>query len=383
MHELFIDTPEQLQQLCTRLQDSPWLALDTEFLREKTYYPQLCLLQIANEELAACIDPLRIDDLSPLRALLLDSNQVKVFHAASQDLEIFHLLWGQLPRPLFDTQLAATLIGLGDQIGYASLVKQLLGTTLDKSQVRADWSRRPLEPQQQRYALDDVIYLGQAYLKLKARLEQLGRSRWLDEDFDALADPRTYQIDPWQQWQRIRGLQHLKGVQLAVLQSLAAWRETRAMERNRPKGWIIKDEVLLDLARRMPKDITQLERIRGLEKKTAERQGDELLSLIQEARLTKPEQWPVAKERPPQLSSEQEALTDILMCALRLRATALHLSPLALASRKDLERLVYGDESVALLHGWRHKLIGEDLLKIIDGKLWPQMSHGRMELVPR
>jgi ribonuclease D len=380
MQELFIDTPEQLQTLCSRLVDSEWLALDTEFLREKTYYPKFCLLQIANAELAACIDPLAIDDLSPLQTLLEHRHITKVFHAGYQDLEIFYHLWGQIPQPIFDTQLAATLIGLGDQIGYAPLIKQLLGKTLDKGQVRTDWSRRPLEEEQRRYALDDVIYLGTAYLQLKERLEALGRIDWLAEDFTTLSDPATYKIQPENQWARIRGRQQLKGAQLAILQALAAWREQRAATADKPKGWILKDEVLLDLARRAPKERHQLGRIRGLEPRTQERWGDTLLELITEARQLPPEQWPQEAAAPPRLDVEQEALVDILMCVVRLRAKEQHLSPQALTSHKELERLAAGEENLEIHHGWRRALIGDDLLKALKGELWPRLQNGRVTL---
>lgn len=381
MQELFIDTSAQLQELCTQLTDSEWLALDTEFLREKTYYSKFCLLQVANSELAACIDPLAIDDLSPLRTLLENRNITKIFHAGRQDLEILYQLWGQIPQPIFDTQLAATLIGLGDQIGYASLVKQLIGKTLDKGQVRTDWSRRPLEEEQCRYALDDVIYLGKAYLQLKQQLHELGRTEWLSEDFATLTDPTTYEIQPERQWARIRGRQQLKGAQLATLQALAAWREQRASSSNRPKGWILKDEVLLDLARRAPKNLQQLGRIRGLEPRTLERWGDKLLELISKARDLPPEQWPQEKAPPPRLDTAQDALVDILMCVARLRAKEQHLSLQALTSRKELERLATGERDLEILHGWRRAVIGDDLLRTIEGKLWPKLQGGRITLL--
>ncbi|HEC15983.1 MAG TPA: ribonuclease D [Sedimenticola sp.] len=380
MQELFADTPDRLERLCSRLAGSEWLALDTEFLREKTYYPRFCLLQVSNGETAACVDPLRIDDLSPLRALLDDPAITKVFHAGRQDLEIFHQLWGTLPAPLFDTQLAATLTGYGDQVGYAALVKRLLAIDLEKGQARTDWSLRPLAPEQRRYALDDVIYLGEIYLRLKARLEELGRIRWLDDDFAALAAPASYEIDPTRQWRRIRGHQHLKGVQLAVLQALAAWRENLAMASDRPKNWILKDEVLLELARRMPKDKKQLGRIRGLERGAVERRGDELLGLIAEARRLPAGQWPQEEALRVRPTPEQEALTDILMCALRLRAEEQRLSPQALASRKNLEQLAAGNRDLDLLKGWRRAVVGADLLRVLEGKLWPRLKNGRLEL---
>ncbi len=382
MQELFIDTPDQLQNLCIRLAGSSWLALDTEFLREKSYYPKFCLLQIANEQIAACIDPLKVDDFSALMPLLEDPGITKIFHAGRQDLEIFHQLWNTLPTPLFDTQLAAMLTGHGDQVGYAPLVQKLLNITLDKSHSRADWSLRPLPQEQHRYALDDVIYLGRIYLQLKAELEHLGRTHWLEDDFKTLTAPATYQIDPQQQWQRIRGRQHLKGVQLAILQSLASWREEIAMKRNKPKGWIIKDDVLLELARRRPKDKTGLSRTRGLEGHTVERHGETLLKLISDSSKLPAERWPKEKIQRTRLTTEQEAMVDILMCSLRLLAKKQQLSPQALATRKELEQLVAGSQDLAFLSGWKKAVIGDDLQKVMDGDLWPYYINGQFCLTP-
>jgi ribonuclease D len=381
MQELFIDTTEQLHNLCNQLAGSEWLALDTEFLREKTYYPKFCLLQIANDQIAACIDPLKIDDFSALMPLLEDPQITKVFHAGRQDLEIFHQLWDTLPTPLFDTQLAAMLTGHGDQIGYAPLVQKLLGITLDKSHSRTDWTLRPLAHEQQRYALDDVIYLGQIYAQLNTELESLGRSHWLEDDFKTLTTASTYQIDSQQQWQRIRGRQHLKGVQLAILQSLASWRETTAIERNKPKGWIIKDDVLLELARRKPKDKTQLSHTRGLEKHAIDRHGDTLLKLISDACALPSETWPQEKTQRMRLTTEQDAMVDILTCAVRLLAKQQQLSPQALATRKELEQLAIGNQDLALLSGWKKAVIGNDLQKILAGTLWPYCIDGQISLV--
>jgi len=274
------------------------------------------------------------------------------------------------------------LTGHGDQVGYAALVQKLLGVTLDKSHSRTDWSLRPLAQEQHRYALDDVIYLGKIYTQLKAKLEDLERTHWLDDDFKSLTTPATYQLDPQQQWQRIRGRQHLKGVQLAILQSLASWRETTAIERNKPKGWIIKDDVLLELARRKPSNNTQLSRIRGLEGRTLERHGDILLKLIGDSCALPSEEWPQEKSHRIRLSIEQEAMIDILMCAVRLTAKEKQLSPQALATRKELEQLVTNNQDLALLSGWKKAVIGNDLQKILAGELWPRYMNSQIQLIP-
>ena len=239
MEELYIDSHAALEALCTRLSGTEWLALDTEFIRERTYYPRLCLLQVSNGDVAACIDPLAIDDLGPLLDILFDSRTLKILHAARQDLEIFLHDYQRLPMPVFDTQPAAALLGHGDQIGYANLVKQLLQVDLPKDQSCTDWSQRPLDEQQRRYALDDVIYLGQLYLHLRGNLFDRERLQWLAADFAPLADPATYYPDPNDMWQRTKGRQQLRGRQLAVLQRRAAWRETEARARDLPRMWVL------------------------------------------------------------------------------------------------------------------------------------------------
>lgn len=383
MQELFIDTPEQLGTLCDQLRNSPWLALDTEFVREKTYHPQFCLLQVSNGEVAACVDPLVLEDFTPLLGIIFDTGITKVFHAGRQDLEIFHLLWNRLPVPLFDTQLAATLLGMGDQVGYGNLVKKTLGLELEKGHARTDWSHRPLQENQLRYALDDVIYLGEIYELLLNRLQEMGRETWLEENFNILSNPDTYRSDPQSEWQRIKGRQHLKGAQLAVLQLLAGWRETTARQANRPKRWILKDEVLVDLARRQPKNLSQMERIRGLEPGSIKRNGKQLLELIDQGRNLPREQWPREKAIPPRLTPNQEAQTDLLICALRLLAEQGNITHTALANRRELEKLVIGERDLDILHGWRRLLAGEALLEVLNGNMSPRYIDDELTLAPQ
>ena len=380
MQERYIDTPEQLEQFCGAIRNSRWLALDTEFIREKTYWPQLCLLQVCNGETAACVDPLTLENINPLIDILMDPAIVKVFHAGRQDLEIFNFHWQKLPAPLFDTQLAATLLGLGEQLGYANLVQKLLGIELDKGHTRTDWAQRPLHQGQLRYALDDVIYLGKLYLDLSAKLRSLGRENWLQEELEILASPDTYQMDPDSTWQKIKGRQRLKGVQLAVLQSLAAWRENQAIVSDRPRRWILKDEILVDLARRMPKTVDDMGRTRGLDQGTLKRQGENLLNLIAKSRSLPKSYWPQDKLPPAQLNPNQEALADLLMCSLRLLAEQNQVSPAVLASRSTLNQLIAGERDLELLHGWRRMLAGEALLGVLDGRLRPRLTDGRLVL---
>ncbi len=367
MQEHFIDTPEALEALAHRLRARPWLAVDTEFLRERTYFPKLCLVQLASDTEAVCIDPLAIGDLAPLRELLLDPAVTKVFHAGRQDLEIFLHLWGELPAPVFDTQPAAALLGIGDQVGYGSLVQSLLGVNLAKDHSRTDWSRRPLEQGQLRYALDDVIWLGRAYREIRQRLESLGRLDWLEPEFQQLTDPATYAQEPMAMWKRVKGRQHLKGARLAVLQQLAAWREEQALARDLPRRWILKDDTLLELARRSPASRKALARVRGVDEALVQREGGVLLARIRRGLETPRESWPREKARPPKLTASEEASLDILTAALRLVAHRAGLSPQLIASRRDLAALLQGAPDARLLQGWRWKVAGKPLQRLLQG----------------
>jgi ribonuclease D len=374
MERRYVDTAAGLLQLCQDLTSADHLALDTEFLREKTYYPKLCLLQVCADGIAACVDPLAIRDLGPLLSLLADPARVKVWHSARQDLEIFHHDWNLLPAPVFDTQLAAAVLGLGDQVGYARLVQDVLGRELPKDQSRSDWCRRPLDDIQLRYAYDDVIHLDALYVDLAGRLERLGRSAWLSEDFGELLDPGTYRTEPTDAWRRIKGRQQLRGAKLAVLQQLAAWREDRAMNRDRPRRWILKDEVLVDLARRPPDTIAALGRIRGLDERQIAQVGKAILEAVARGLALPRDQWP--KETiPPRLSAAREATVDLLGAVVRLIADANSITPAALCSRSDLSRLVAGADS-PLDHGWRRALAGDPLREVLAGKRVVRVHDG-------
>ncbi len=327
--------------------------------------------------MAACIDPLKLDDLDPLLDILYDGSILKVLHAARQDLEIFLHDYQQLPMPVFDTQPAAALLGHGDQIGYANLVKQLLNIELPKDQSRTDWSQRPLDAQQ-RYALDDVVYLGQLYLHMRGHLFDRERLQWLAADFATLADPHTYFPEPRSMWKRTKGKQLLRGKQLAVLQKLAAWREQQARERDLPRKWVLKDEVMIELSRRMPRDAGGLAKIRGLEPGQIRREGETLIGLINEAAETPREQWPTDEGRPTPLDAQQEAMVDLLSAALRLIADQHQLSPLAIATRKELEKFVRGEPDCVLLEGWRHSLAGEILAAVMRGEQRLELHEGVM-----
>ena len=377
---LYIESAADLETLCGQLSGAQWMTLDTEFLREKTYYPKLCLLQVAVPGVVACIDPLAIEDISPLLDVIYDENITKVMHAARQDMEILYHLRGTLPAPVFDTQVAALLLGFPDQVGYGTLVSELLGVTLDKLHTRADWSQRPLSAEQVRYAADDVIYLAQVYERLVARLDELGRLDWLTEDFERLVQPELYSNPPGQAWLKVRGINRIKGASLSALQALAGWRESLAQQLDRPRGWLLRDDVLVDIARHLPGNLAALGKVRGLSERVVSKNGEQLLGLIAEARNREPEPMPASGPR-KRLKPEQDALVDALMAVVRLCALENSLNPAVLASRKQLESLVTGSRNAEVMQGWRRKLAGEQLQAMLDGELALEISDGKLNLV--
>ncbi len=376
---LYVDTSAELEELVETLAGAPWLAVDTEFMREKTYFPQLCLIQVATPEILACIDPLALEDLASLFPVLAAADTLKIFHAGRQDIELFYHLTGAVPTPLFDTQIAASLLGMGEQPGYAAAVNQVLGVELAKDHTRADWSRRPLAPEVIDYALDDVRYLGALYEHLCRRLDELGRSRWVEPEFAELADPARLKPDPHDAWRKVKGSNRLKTKQLAVLQALASWRERLAMDADRPKQWIIRDEVLVECARHMPADLGRLERIRGINEQIMQRNGAALLDVIRAGREQAPPD--AGERRPPRLSAAQEATVDLLLATVRLCGDREDISPGNLANRKDLEALLRGERDIPLLHGWRLEAAGHTVLEVLAGEstLAITDSHARIE----
>ena len=377
--DLYINNADSLKSLCSKLAQGDWVTLDTEFLRERTYRPQLCLVQLGNADTIACVDPQAIDDLSPLYELLADSSVVKVLHAASQDLEIFYQDMGTVPSPIFDTQIAASLLGHGEQVGYGKLVEMVCKTQLDKSQSRTDWSRRPLSEKQISYAADDVRYLRDVYHQLCSELAELGRTDWLKADFDAMTQAQKYEPDMENVWKRVKQHNRLKGVQLAVLKKLAQWREEKAVEKDKPRKWMASDDLLIDLSRTLPSTVDELSTLRSVDAKFVQHRGTFMLHLIAEAKQTPKEQWPVIKKF-DKLSPGQDALVDYLWAAAKLKANEHQISLASLTTRKEVERLVSGDENVAVMKSWRHVLLGDTLKKLIDGLILLKPLNGALIL---
>ncbi len=376
----FIDNHQDLVQFCAQLSGSPFIAVDTEFVRERTYYPQLALIQISNGELIACIDPLAIDDLTPLKTLFADPRTTKVFHACSQDMEVFYHLFGELPTPLYDTQVAATLQGLGDQIGYAALVQDMLGVELDKSHSRTDWLQRPLSDKQISYAEDDVRYLAQLYPMQHQQLKELGRLAWLDDDFNLIGDPQRYRPNPASAWLRVKGINKLRGVQLAILEKLGVWREERAMEKDQPRRRIAGDETLLDIAKLRPKSLQALAKLRDMPESLVNKQGEALLQCVSLAETMPKESWPKLN-LPQRLDSAQEALVDALQAIMKLNAQQYQINITTLTSRKELDELVRGERELPILQGWRRHHGGEQLLEFMEGRSRLEASSKGLVLV--
>jgi ribonuclease D len=379
MNEYFVDSDEKLHELCDLLRKSRVLAIDTEFMRERTYFAKFCLLQIATDELIACVDPLALNNIDPLLDIIYTPDTVKVLHAARQDLELFFDLRGTLPGPVFDTQIAAALMGYGAQVSYGALVKDMCNVTLDKSHARTDWSQRPLDPQQLHYAADDVRYLLSIYEQQSASLQEKGRLEWLSRDFESLVDERIYKRNAKDVWMRIRGTQTLAGNQLAVIQALAAWREEKALSSNKPRKWIVADDPLLSIAKFMPKTPERLAKIRGLDEKVRHRCGEEIIQIVNQASQMPEEQWPELLKR-VKLSDAQEAVIDVMMGILRRAGYINDVSPQVITTRKELERVLLGDKDVAVLEGWRHALVGKDLLALLAGNLYLQIKQGELAI---
>jgi len=364
----YIDTEAALISFCQAIADTTWMTVDTEFLREKTYSPQLCLIQVATDDHIACIDPLTITNVDPILDLIYKPDITVVFHAARQDLELLYLIRGNLPENLFDTQVAATVLGYGDQIGYGNLVKQCIDVDLDKAHSRTDWTKRPLDPAQIEYAADDVRYLRDVYKLLTTQLTEKNRTHWLDDDFALLSSIDTYKSNPDNIWRKVKGFGRLKGLQLAILQRLAAWREQRAIKSNRPRRWILKDDILLDLAKLSPDSIDKFSMIRGFEANTISRYGEALLTEIKQAKALDKDQWPVLKKTKP-LSQQQTAIVDALMALVRKYCDEQSIAPVAVVSRKEVERMVAGETDLPILQGWRNEIVGQHLKDFLDGKL--------------
>ena len=356
-----VTTSAALAELGAHLETLEAVGLDTEFLRERTYRAELCLVQVSAASDASCVDPLALTDLAPLARVLTAQSTIKVMHASRQDIEVLLPVTG-LVRPVFDTQIAAALTGLPAQVGYAELVRRLVGRDLAKSHTRTDWSRRPLSPEQIEYALDDVRYLLPLKSLLEEQLQKLGRLGWLREELESLEDARSFSTEPEQAWQRIKGLRGLDDERLRLAQLVAAWRERRAIERNRPRGWILEDTALREIVLQVPRSAEELSAIAEVPAGVVKHCGEELLACVRAAEIANPPPALPARMRPDPLKT---ALVKKLATLNQAVAAELGLSPEILATRRDLEQLADGRQDVAVLKGWRRGVIGDRMLAAI------------------
>lgn len=381
---MLIDSQNQLENFIAKAAQVPFVTVDTEFLREKTYYPKLCLIQLGlPDKEAIAVDPLNEKiSLEPVFELLQNSNVVKVFHAARQDLEIFYQLTGAIPSPLFDTQVAAMVCGYGDQISYDGLVRQITGMQLDKTVQFTDWSHRPLSAQQISYALGDVTHLVDVYLSLRESLAAQGRESWVSEEMQILTDEQTYDPDPQIAWERVKIKTHKPQI-LSVLQAVAAWREKRARKKNIPKNWVMRDESLADMAAQMPRTPDQLKKIRGVNSDLANgKHGKILLDLIAQASSSDPQGWPKKEKRKP-LPAKVQATIEILKLLQKICAAQADIAPRLLATPADLEMIAAkAHPSCKALEGWRHDVFGQHALALKNGEIAISLQGNDIVMIP-
>ena len=381
IHNL-ITTTKALAELCDRLAQGDFVCVDTEFMRENTYYPLLCLVQVGNAEEAAAIDPLADGlDLAPLLDLLTRNEDVlKVFHAGGQDVEIIYNLTGRTPHPIFDTQIAMMAVSQSEQIGYANLVESWLGKSIDKGARFTDWSRRPLTERQIEYAIGDVTHLATIFPKLLDKLVKTGRGHWLNAEMEKLADPANYAADPATAWKRIRPPSRNAAV-LGRLKALAAWREVEAQGKDIPRGRIMRDETLADLASQPPKAQEDLAKIRGLSQAWKENDiGKRLMATLREAQALPADEMPEKPKRGAPLGKEGALVADLLKLLLKIRAREIDVAPRLLTRSDELEQLAAGVRELPMLEGWRREVFGAEALDLVEGKMAFAVERGRLKM---
>ncbi len=377
-----ITTSAALAELCSRLAKSNFVCVDTEFMRENTYWPELCLVQIADSEEAAAIDPLAKGiDLTPLLDLLVANEDVlKVFHAGGQDVEIVFNLSGKTPHPIFDTQIAMMAVSQSEQIGYSNLVEAWLGMAVDKGARFTDWSRRPLTERQIDYAIGDVTHLAKIFPKLLARLKKTGRGLWLDIEMEKLADPAGYRNDPALAWKRIKAAGRNPAM-LGRLKAIAHWRELEAQDKNLPRGRIARDETLADIASHPPKKQEDLAKVRGLSAGWRDNEiGRRLMAAIEAAEPMGEDELPPRTPRGAPLGKEGALVADLLKLLLKIRSREIDVASRLLARSEDLELLAAGVRELPLLQGWRFDQFGKDALDLVEGKMAFAVVNGKLKM---
>jgi ribonuclease D len=377
IHPLINDSAT-LANLCTRLSAADFVCVDTEFMRENTFWPELCLIQIADVNEAAAIDPMAPGlDMTPLLELMVNNEDVlKVFHAGGQDLEIVYNLTGKTPHPLF-----AMALGQGEQIGYSNLVDAYLGIVVDKGARFTDWSRRPLDARQIEYAIGDVTHLAKIFPKMLERLRKTGRGAWLNQEMDRLGDPKNYANDPEEAWKRVR-IAGRKPEVLGRLKALARWRELEAQNKDLPRGRIVKDETLADLAGHAPRKQADLAKVRGLSATWAGNDiGARLMAALEAAEPMSAEEMPLRDDRKPGLGKDGALVADLLKLLLKIRSKEIDVASRLLARSEDLEGLAAGQrEGLSILEGWRFEQFGRDALDLVEGRLAFAVVNGKLKM---
>jgi len=362
----YIESTTELKAFCAELQNGSWIGVDTEFMRERTYYPEPCLIQLSGDAGIACVDVVAIKDLAPLKEVLLCERIVNLMHSCSQDLEIFYLLFGKIPPNIFDTQVAAAFVGRGDQLSYAALVDDICNVKLSKAHTRARWCKRPLSVEEIYYAEDDVRYLSAMHDSLSAELESVGRRGWFDAEMQGITNGAVFAINKSNAWQRINALRQMGGRQLAVAKALAGWREELAQVRDKPRSWILADKVLVRIASILPETKSELASVEDITDGLVKHRGDRLLTIIkQSVEHNEPDQ-PTGPGRP---DVRERALKKELAKILDTAAERMSLPASLLATRKDLMAMIQGNRDLAIFKGWRATAVGQELLDYLQKEL--------------
>ena len=374
MHRL-ITTTSELQSFCDSVAGAEYLTVDTEFIRERTYYPKLCLVQVGGPDNAVAIDPLADGiDLTPLFELLKNPNILKVFHAAKQDLEIFYHLMGEMPHPLYDTQIAAMVCGYGEQVGYEGLVNRILDEQLDKASRYTDWAQRPLTKRQIDYAIADVTHLRNIYDKFRTQIKIQKRCTWIAEEMAELEKPELFLIDPEEAWRKLKYKKRTPAY-LNALQALAAWRERKAQRKDIPRGWLMKDDMLLQIAAMDPKSAEEMAQVRGAMNQLSKNSVTSILDELSKARGKERCDYPQDEKKGPDLSPAQEGLLDVLRLLLKQICDEAGVASKIVANKKQLIALIQGEQDIALLHGWRHELFGHIAQGFLAGQIHLAVSE--------
>lgn len=378
---MLIDDDSQLKAFVKRCCTSPYMAIDTEFLREKTYYARLCLIQVAIEGEVAIIDPFAIKDITLLNDALTSPDVVKIFHASSQDIEILYHETGVVPRPVFDTQVAAALLGKSQQASYSSLVSSYCSVNLPKKDSFTDWSQRPLKDSQIRYAADDVVYLPQIYYDMVEVLNEKNRLHWLDEAFEEISSPEKYEIKPEERYRKLRRVNQLNAQQMAAAREFAAWRELKAQKINVPRKWIVSDEQIVEACRREARTIDELFMVRGMRESLRAEDARQAVACIKKGLSCPKEQLPQVHEKPKN-EHNVDIVIDLMNAVVHLRARENHIAPQTLAPQAELMKLARGhDDECELLKGWRYKVIGKELKELLKGKFSLRIADGNLEII--